>query len=149
MTVTREQVSEALFSLLQTSYVYPVASRRFLSWDNVGSSAKPALFMLEYEEIHSRNKQPTPASRILMIEVLIFISDGLDPNTVPITTLNDLIDAIDPVSGGVLKADDILQNRQTLGGLIYDCYIDGTILKVPGDVDGQGMATIPIKVVFN
>lgn len=149
MTVTREQVSEALFDLLKTSYVYPVASRRFLSWDNVGSSAKPALFMLEYEESHIRNRQPTPANRTLMVEVLIFISEGLDPNTIPIIKLNSLIDAIDPVSGGVLKPDDILQNRQTLGGLVYDCYIEGTILKVPGDVDGQGMATIPIKIVFN
>lgn len=149
MTVTREQVSEALFDLLKSSYVYPVSRRRFLSWDDVASSEKPALFMLEHQETHARNRQPTPANRTLMVDVLIFISEGLDPNTIPIITLNNLIDAIDPVSRGVLKPDDILQNRQTLGGLVYDCYIEGTIDKVPGDVDGQGMVTIPIKVIFN
>jgi hypothetical protein len=149
MTTTREQAAQALFNLLASSYAYPVASRRFMSWDGVASSQKPALFLLEYSETHTRTHQPTPARRVLMTQALIFIANGLDPEAVPITNLNNLIDLIDPVSGGVLKPDDIWQNRQTLGGIVYDCYIEGTITKVPGDIDGQGMATIPIKIIFN
>lgn len=146
-TATREQVANALFTLLQTSYSYPTASRRFLPWDDILSVQKPALFQYEHEEEHVRGKQLIPAIRTISIDVYIFISTGLDPNTTPITNMNNLIDAIDPVSGGVLSPYPG-NPRQTLGGLVTDCYIEGKITKVPGDLEGMGVAIIPIKVVF-
>lgn len=151
MITTREQASIALFQLLKSSYTFVTSSRRFRSWEDVSSAAKPALYLLAYSEEHVRAKLPTPAQRVLMFEVLIFIASGLSQSesVIPSTTLNTIIDAIDPVSGGVLTPDDTSQNRQTLGGLVYDCYIEGTIKKVPGDIDGQGMAVIPIKIIFN
>lgn len=146
MTVTREQVAEALFTLLKSSYAYPTSSRRFRTFDDIAQVQKPALYLVEHEEGHVRGKQLVPAIRTLAVDAYLFISTGMDPNTVPITTLNNLIDAIDPVSGGVLAPND--HGRQTLGGLVTDCYIEGTITKVPGDLDGQGVAIIPIKVIF-
>ncbi len=146
-TATREQVANALFNLLQTSATYYTTSRRFIPWDDITSVQKPALFQIEHEEEHVRGKQLIPAIRTLNLDVYLFISTGLDPNTTPITTLNDLIDAIDPVSGGVLSPYPA-SSRQTLGGLVTDCYIEGKITKVPGDLDGLGVAIIPIKVVF-
>lgn len=149
MSTTRNLAATALFDLLVSSYAYPVYSRRFRTWDNIAATQKPALYLQDYSEDHVRNKALVPAQRTIMYECLIFISKGMDENTVPIDQLNELIDLIDPVSGGVLKPDNILAGRQTLGGLVYDCYIEGKILKVPGDLDGQGMATIPIKIIFN
>ncbi len=146
---TREQAAAALFTLLSSAYAFQVTSRRFKSWDAISSSQKPALFMLEHTEEHIRAKSQTPARRTLMCEALIFIADGKDPNVIPSTTVNNIIDSIDPVSSGVLKPDDIPSFRQTLGGLVYDCFIEGKIARVPGDVDGQGMITIPIKIIFN
>ncbi len=149
MTTTREQAAAALFTLLSGAYAFQVTSRRFKSWDAIASSQKPAFFLLEHTEEHLRNKSQSPALRILMCTALIFIADGKDPNVIPDTTVNNIIDSIDPVSGGVLKPDNIPAFRQTLGGLVYDCFIEGKISRVPGDVDGQGMIVIPIKIIFN
>lgn len=150
---TREQVSIALFNLLKTSSTYPTSSRRIQLFDDIASVQKPALFLLEEPEVHFRNKMPTPAIRTLEYTVYIFVqtdaSLGADATNVPITQLNNLLDLIDPVNGGVLKADDIYQNRQTLGGLVYDCYIEGVVKKIPGDFDNQGVMEIPIKVIYN
>jgi hypothetical protein len=147
---TREQVSVALFALLSSVSSFVYKSRRLQTFANISSSIQmPALFLEEEPEQHVRNKMPTPAIRTLEYTAYIFISAGLDPNATPITTLNNIIDAIDPLNSGVLKPDDIPQNRQTLGGLVYDCYIEGTIEKIPGDIDGIGAARIPIKAIFN
>lgn len=150
---TREQVSIALFNLLKTAYAFPVSSRRMKIWDDVALINKPALFLDEEKEQHERSNHPTPAVRTLKYMVYIFTqvdpSIGSDATNVPVTQLNNLFDLIDPVQGGILKADDGLQNRQTLGGLVYDCYIEGQITKVPGDLDNQGVICFPIKVIFN
>lgn len=149
MTTTRNQATTALFNLLVSSYAYVTYGRRFRFWDDVPSEGKPALFLQDYAEDHTRNKALVPAQRVIMCECTIYISKGLDTESVPIDLLNTLIDAIDPVSGGVLKPDNISAARQTLGNLVYDCYIEGKVVKVPGDLDGQGMAQIPIKIIFN
>lgn len=143
---TREQVAAALFNLLKSSATYKYSSRRFKTWTQIQSVMKPALFMIEHEEDHAKQKMITPAVRVMNIDVYIFISTGLDPNAVPITDLNNLIDTIDPSSGGVLKPGS--NGQQTLGGLVTNVYIDGKIIKVPGDLDGNGVAIIPLKVVF-
>lgn len=151
--VTREQVSIALFNLLNSAYNFPTSSRRMKIWDDVALINKPALFLDEEKESHERTNHPTPAVRTMEYMVYIFTqadpSIGSDATNVPVTQLNNLFDLIDPVEGGVLKPDDILQNRQTLGGLVYDCYIEGQIVKVPGDLDNQGVLIFPVKVIFN
>ena len=37
--------------------------------------------------------------------------------------------------------------RQTLGGLVSNCYIGGKIMKDPGDLDGDAIAVIPVKIL--
>lgn len=145
--VTREQVMSALFTLLQTAPGFNSYSRRFKLWDQVSQPDQPALILTEKPETHLKEKKISPAGRTLEAEVWIYIDTGLDQNTVPITVMNPLIDAIDPTSGGVLAPS--YNGKQTLGGLVYDCFIDGQIIKVPGDLDGQGVAIIPIKIVFH
>lgn len=116
--------------------------------DQLTNVAKPALFQVEYKETHDKAKLITPAIRKLHVDIYIYISLGVDPNSVPITQLNDLVDAIDPNSDGVLKPSP-MNGRQTLGGLVTDCYINGEIIKTPGDIgNGMGAAIIPIEVVY-
>lgn len=147
-TATREQVALALLSLLTSSAQYNYTSRRLRMPDQMANVAKPALFQIEHKETHVKGKLITPAYRILHVDVWIYIAIGTDPNSTPITTLNTLIDAIDPDSGGVLKPSP-MNGRQTLGGLVTDCYVNGEIVKVPGDIgNGMGAAIIPIEVVY-
>lgn len=146
-TSRREDIANALFNLLKGSAGYKSASRRLKMPEQLSGILKPALFQVEHKEIHTKGKLATPTYRTLMIDVWIYISLGQDPNEVPITILNNLIDAIDPNSGGVLKPD--IHGRQTLGGIVADCYIAGEVIKVPGDIgNGLGAAVIPIEVVY-
>lgn len=46
------------------------------------------------------------------------------------------------------KPDDRGWPKQnTLGGLVYHCHIGGRVFKDPGDIDGQALMIIPIKVL--
>jgi hypothetical protein len=145
---TREQVSIALFELLKTAYDFKSSWRRMKMWDQLNSSSEqPALVLIEIPENHRKQNLITPAVRTLSYDAYVFISDGLNQQTTPISTLNDIIDAIDPTSGGVLKPSNA-NGKQTLGGLVTDCYIEGEVVKVPGDLDGKGVAIIPIRVLY-
>lgn len=147
-TATREAVATALFVLLVSSGDYKYSSRRLTMPDQVANVSMPALFQVEHKEMHAKGKLITPAYRVLQIDVWIYIAVGTDQNATPITTLNNLIDAIDPNSDGVLKPSP-MNGRQTLGGLVADCYINGEVVKVPGDIgNGMGAAIIPIEVVY-
>jgi len=146
-TATREDVSVALFTLLKTATEFKTSSRRFQTWDEIAGADKPALYMVTHKETHVKGKLITPAVRTLDIDVYLFIDTGLDPNSVPDTDLNTLIDAIDPETGGVL-APAPGSSQQTLGGLVTNVYIDGEVIRVPGDLDGQGVAILPLKVVY-
>jgi len=145
-TATREQVSLALLALLQTATTFRTVSRRFQTFDQIATVDKPALYQVEHKESHVKGKNITPAVRTMDVDVYIFLATGLDPNVYPITEINTLIDAIDPNSGGVLAPGHT--GLQTLGGLVTNCYIDGGIIKVPGDLDGLGVAILPIKIIF-
>lgn len=143
--VTREQVGAALFALLQTAHAFPTSSRKLQEFDKTSVGLKPALYVIEHREMHKKGDLMTPAVRTIMYDVYIFANTGVDPNVIPITELNGYLDSIDGNSGGVL-APNPLTNKQTLGGLVYDCYIEGDIVKVPGDLDGEGILLIPVKV---
>lgn len=150
---SREDVSIALFNLLKSSYDYPFASRRMRTFDDIQGVNKPALFLDEENETHVKNKMPYPTVVTLDYTVYIFTQSdptlGQDETDVPITQLNNLFDLIDPSTNGVLSPDDLSQNRQTLGGLVYDCYIEGNVKKIPGDLDNQGVLTFQVKVIYN
>lgn len=146
--ITREAAMEALFDLLKSSSNFQTADRRFQMWDQITGASCPALFMDERPEEHKRPDPISMSVRMLNVNVYIYIDAGLNQAIVPATQLNNLLDAIDPNSGGVLKPDLAVQNRQTLGGLVYDCWIDGQLIKVPGDTNGIGIAMIPIKVLL-
>lgn len=56
--------------------------------------------------------------------------------------LDPLLDAVDAA-----LAPNIVTRRQTLGGLVSHVWIDGKIMKDPGDIDGDGIAVIPVKIL--
>jgi hypothetical protein len=144
--VTREQAVCALFSALQGSASYVTSSRRLKLWTDVPVTDRPALFLTVHGEEVRRGTDIAPAMRTLSGDIYIY-TNAKDPNTIGDTLLNNLIDAIDPLAGGVL-APNPLTNLTTLGGVVYDCYIDGKILREPGDMDGDGIALIPIKIIL-
>lgn len=138
----REAIMEALFSLVSGSASFATAARRLKLWGDVASTDKPALFMCERGDEYKGAERYTPPTVTMNVDLFIYIDAGKDQSIIPASILNPLIDAIDAA-----LAPSPSTGRQTLGGLVSHCYIDGKILKDPGDLDGDGVAVIPVKIL--
>lgn len=137
----RETIMSALFALVSSSAAFASSSRRIKLWGDTPSSDKPALFMYEREDMYTNGKNYLQIVE-MNVDLFIYIDAGKDLSATPISVLNNLIDAIE----AALKPNPLTQ-RQTLGGLVSHCYIDGKIMKEPGDLDGDGIAVIPVKIL--
>jgi hypothetical protein len=142
--MNREAIASALFALVQGSASFATASRRVKLWTDVSSADKPAIFMAEHGETYVRKGEALPAVITMDVELLIYIDAGKDQSVTPITVLNPLIDAVDAA-----LAPSPVTGKQTLGGLVTHCWIEGKVMKDPGDLDGDGVAVIPIKILTN
>jgi len=140
--VVREQIMQALFALVSGSSSFVTASRRLKLWTDVSEAEKPAIFQYERDDVYSNGKQYLPIVE-MNVELYVYTAPGMDSGVTPISILNPLIDAID----AALRPGPASNGRQTLGGLVSHCYIDGKVMKDPGDIDGDGIAVIPIKIL--
>lgn len=121
---------------------WAIVSRRVKLWSDVAAADQPALFIAEHGETIAYASENTPGKTILNVDLLLYVAGAKDPESIPARDLNVALDALfsalapDPASG-----------RQTLGGLVYRCRIEGRIVKDPGDLDGQGLALVPVRIL--
>jgi hypothetical protein len=143
--VTREQISAAFFDLVAGATAFAATSRRFVHWDQVNETQMPFLTMLKTGEVRARQSEGLP-SLTINAHVFIYASAGMDPEDVPDSAMNALLDAVDTAvaPGG---ADRLNGNRQTLGGLVSHCYPLGPVFIDTGDVDGKAVAAIPFQIL--
>ena len=149
LSVNRDTVLSALFSRLSLiTFSTPVrgvsnftiCSRRLRHWSDVPKSERPALFMVCHGESSVYRAENVPAYTTMSVKLFIY-TDGSDKLSVPDTDISIILDAIDrALSPGPGEA------RQTLGGLVSHCRIDGEILRDPGDMDDDGLIIVPILV---
>src|SRR5690242_6172659 len=133
---------ERLFGLLETVDGVQTCSRRMRLWSNMTAAEKPAIFLAEHKETIERSIEGLPPLRKIMANIFVYI-DSTDPECVPITAMNNIIDAIFTALRPQFPAEE-----QTLGGLVAHCWIEGEILKDPGDLDGYGIAILPVSIVL-
>jgi hypothetical protein len=141
MTAGREQIMSALFALVSASPSFVTKSRRLKLWTDVAAAEKPAIFQYERDDVYANGKQYLPIVE-MNVDLYIYTAPGLDSGITPISMLNPLIDAVDAA-----LAPSTVTRRQTLGGLVSHVWIDGKIMKDPGDIDGDGIAVIPVKIL--
>ena len=148
MKNSRETVTSALLALLQTAtFSQPVSGattwvttgRKLLLFSDVPVQARPALFLTEHHETTVHQSENTPPK--LSMNLNIFIYTNGRANDTPATDINVLLDALDKV-----LAPSAATGTQTLGGLVSHCRIDGQTLKDPGDIDGDGLLWVPVKI---
>jgi hypothetical protein len=140
--MNRESIITALFNLVSNAAPFVTASRRLQLWSGMASTDKPAIFLCERSENYTRASEAVPEAVTINVDIYIYTDAGKDQSLVPITTLNNLIDAVDTA-----LAPNYLTGLQTLGGLVSHCWIEGKIMKDAGDLDGDGIAIIPIKIL--
>jgi hypothetical protein len=127
MSPTRNQVFTALFALTASLEI----------------DAGGTLFQTEHTEQSTQRTGMDAARRFHASWTVYLRSDDSDPLDLGTVKLNDCLDAIENAFAGATD----LQGKQTLGGLVYHAYIDGQIIKIPGDEDGQGMLVVPITLL--
>ena len=116
------------------------ASRRVMTFDDL--PAQPALCQAETDETMTQVTSQQ-ATTTLGASWLIYHQAGKDDSAVPAQTTNAILAAVraafvDPTDPSF---------AQSLGGLVHKCWIEGRIQKFQGDLDGQTLIVVPIKIL--
>ncbi len=141
--VNRTAIYSALWAKLQGAYAWVSSNRVWHHWDNVANTEQPALFMMRQGEVSSPSQLEfgTPHLKTLMVDVYVY--DWHQPGEIP----SDLCDIYLKAIEDALKPDNVLQRRQTLGGLCQHCFIEGQTDISEGVLGEQLVIIIPVKIL--
>ncbi len=143
--MSREAAFSALFAAVSAAYPWGVASRRLKLWSEVPAALRPALFQLESGP--ETYQWPTPATPKRTLEAKLFLYfDARDPATPGASAINAALDALDAALAPA--GADLALGRQTLGGAVHDCKITGVPVRDPGDLDGDAIAVVAVRLVL-
>jgi hypothetical protein len=147
MTVTREQIASALLAVVDTSYQWASPpTRRLKLWSDVPAELRPAAFLVEHGETRA-SQSLTLTKRSAEYKLFIYTnSKSDDQGASGGSQLNAILDALDVALTPVGKG--LLDGRFTLGDRVLQCQISGSVILDPGDLDGDGIAIVPIRVTI-
>jgi len=125
---------------------YKFTSRKLYDIPDLGEDKRPSLIQCEPEENFNPEFTGQPTMQILNVFILIVVWTK-SYNGPGISLVNPRLDALDQV----LAPPPLLQ-AQTLGFIdgvpvVNHCWIEGKITKVGGDLDGNGVAIVPLKLL--
>lgn len=143
----REAIYAALFALITPAYAWKnTPSRRVKLWGDVPLEQRPAMFQFEgHDEQWNWNNSANPN---VVLEASIYVYfNSKDESVVGATEMNQVLNAI--TNRLIPSGRDLSTGRQTLGGLVQSARIQGSVTRVPGDLDGDGMAIVPIRLQVN
>jgi hypothetical protein len=142
--MSREAAFSALFATVSAAYPWGLASRRIKLWSEVPAALRPAFFQLESGP--ETYQWPSLARPKRTFEAKLFLYfDARDPTTPGASAINAALDAIDAALAPA--GSDAALGRQTLGGAVYDLKIVGVPVRDPGDLDGDGLAVVSVRLV--
>ena len=147
---TRQQVFTALFNFIK-NIPPPVGqkwvsfSQNLVSWDDVPPAQQPAVFLHRLVQTAKQEHRFGVTKWHWTATIWIYFrSDGYrTTNTYPDQVTDPLLDSIEQ-----LFQTDPANGQLTLGGLVYHCWIDGTIYSDPGLVDNQAVIVVPISILL-
>lgn len=142
----RENAIAALEFLVAGAYAWKSGPfRRLKLWGDVALSARPACYLFEGgEDIYAWTESASP-KRIIEVRLFAYLC-AKDTSVVGAALLNDVMDALDAAFAP--SGSDGFLGRNTLGGSAYHCRIEGKVLKDPGDLDGDALLVVPVKIVL-
>ena len=143
---TREQAIAALLARITAAYPWAAPpARRLKLWSDVPPSMRPACFLFEGGAETYDHPETAKPKRSLDVRLFIYV-DARDPGAIGAAALNTIMDALD--AGLTPAGADGALGRNTLNGAAYRCAIQGKPLKDPGDLDGDGLLVVPIRLVL-
>lgn len=141
LTMSSNATADGPASALTTGFM--TSSRRFRHWRQVPS--QPALFLRDAEEDISYDMTLLP-KQVITPQLWLYTNVGQNPDAVPAITLNNILDAIEGPTG-VMRPDNVMTRKFTIGGLVEWCRIVGKIDKESGDAAGQAVAVADIEII--
>jgi len=144
MSVARDAVLNALFQRLKSKLGGNVTTigRRHMMPPTLTSAMQPALFVVQGSETRNPHPRGTGGSLKMRAVLIAYVYDNA-ANMDGSTQLNILIGQIEDA----LAPDDGSTLVQTLGGLVYECWIDGQADIDPGVFGQQAVAIIPVTIL--
>lgn len=146
MTTTRDAAIEALSSLVASAYAWKTGpSRKLKLWSDVPPASQPACFLFEGGQETYQWSEGAIAKRAIEAKIFVYLN-AKDQNTFGASLINGVMDALD--AAFAISGADMAFGRNTLSGTAYSCRIDGKPMKDPGDLDGQALLVVPVKIIL-
>lgn len=156
MAVDRNAIKNAILTLVAgVTFASPVngystwaqpPSRRLQLWNKVDPSLQPAAFVVQHRESYQTRIGLDLPRRYLEVGVWCYAPTSAE-GSVGDTYLDIMEEGIE----NALRPDNPISDFLTLGGLAYNCQIsreDGLFIRDLGDVDGQALLILPIRVLL-
>jgi hypothetical protein len=143
---TREQVAVAIFNLVSSVAGIVYSSRRPQEFSAVPIAQMPALYMgnmlEEYKYLHGT---ASPAIITLTYDFWIYVNVQ-DPNLIPDTIINNLLDAVEAALAPVPYGSPGAVQTLGLAGVNH-AWMEDLVFRAPGYLDGQGQVRFTVKVL--
>lgn len=136
--MNREIIWTGVFDLIAALAPFAQTGRKVIHWGDCSNF--PAMFMEQGPENVVKSGRGLPCTYTMSAEIYLYARN--ESNGTPATQVNALLDAVD-----VVFQPDAIDGRQTLGGLVHDVWIEGTIARDEGVLGDIGVAIVPIKVM--
>lgn len=147
---TRKSVIDAIYALVKDVSPFLSSSRRLRLPSDVPAADRPAICVTSPDEVYG-GTSANLSQRTWNYRVFCYFSAAaVDPAATeagwaPMDIADQIMDALDAAIQQVDGAD-IPGGLRTLGGLVQWCQISGNVIKVPGDLNGDGLLIVPLQV---
>lgn len=135
--MNREAIYSAIWALAPTAQ-FVTSGRKLVAYDALKAAQYPALFQTQQDEVVI-GKGNLPGVLKGSVNWWLYVYADSSTGKVPTQTMNPLLDAIQQA-----LVPDSPTGALTLGGLVTQCHIDGTIKTDEGYLQDYSVAIIPI-----
>lgn len=125
---------------------FVTSSRRVKLFNAVPAEQQPACFQAEHANTEGQ-VSGMPYKTTLEATWLIYQCLAKDGDIEATIENNKIMKAVRQALAPFPTDVGFPDHRNTLGSLVYHCMISGRVIKDPGDIDGQGMIIVPIKLL--
>jgi hypothetical protein len=134
----RELIYSTLYSLFGRLPGVQTSSRKLLHWADV--TEFPAFFQAQKTEVATKLGRGVPTKWMLLVDLYVYVR--VEPGKPSSPALNKMLDAV----VNAIAAPQKIDNKQTLGGIVEDCWIDGQIITDEGTLGELAVAIIPVHI---
>jgi hypothetical protein len=151
MSIDREAIYSALFALSAgvtwgSNETFVTRTRRLVLFSDVPGNQQPWFGQAEHAETISQ-RTALPYKHVLGASWVVYHRAADEPGAIPATTNNQIIQALEKALEPTVYDPGFVEQRNTLQGLVHHCFIDGAVIRDPGDIDMQGLIVVPIKIL--